>query len=79
MSNYDPTSPGDQITIEWLMGELSRISAAMAQPTSQLFETTTIVPTNPKEGLTLFADGTAWDPGAGRGLYLYTGGAWTKL
>jgi hypothetical protein len=26
-----------------------------------------------------YADGTNWNPGAGKGLYLYNGTAWTKL
>lgn len=79
MSEYIPTAPGVTITPEWLNDELRRIAASMTQPTSQLFDEMTIPPSSPKEGLVVFADGTAWNPGAGRGLYLYTGGAWTKL
>ena len=79
MSECIPTAPGVTITPEWLNDELRRIAASMTQPTSQLFDEMTIPPSSPKEGLVVFADGTAWNPGAGRGLYLYTGGAWTKL
>lgn len=79
MSQYVPTDPGAEITIEWMMSELSRIGASMAQPTSHLYEETFVAPDSPKEGLVVFADGTSWNPGAGRGLYLRTGSAWSKL
>jgi hypothetical protein len=29
--------------------------------------------------MTVNADGTNWDPGAGAGLYQYLGAAWVKL
>lgn len=31
------------------------------------------------DGLTVKADGTTWNPGAGAGIYTYYGGAWNKL
>lgn len=37
------------------------------------------VPAKVFEGLTVRADGTNWNPGAGRGVYCYQGGAWTFL
>lgn len=36
-------------------------------------------PAKPRESDIVFADGTTWNPGAGRGLYQYVGGAWAKL
>lgn len=36
-------------------------------------------PLRPREPMIRFADGTSWNPGAGRGLYLYASGIWTKL
>lgn len=36
-------------------------------------------PTKPREGMFVFADGTTWNPGSGRGLYQYTNGAWRPL
>lgn len=79
MSNYEPTFPGEQITTQWLLDELARIATSMAQPTSHMYEETFAAPDKPKEGLTLLADGTMWNPGAGRGLYIYLSGAWVKL
>lgn len=36
-------------------------------------------PAKPREGMFVFADGTTWNPGSGRGLYQYTSGAWKPL
>jgi hypothetical protein len=30
-------------------------------------------PTRPRNGQIVFADGTQWDPGSGRGIYIYNG------
>lgn len=38
-----------------------------------------VAPAKPREGDFAFADGTNWNPGAGRGLYQYVSGAWAKL
>jgi len=38
-------------------------------------------PDRPRNGDIVFADGTEWDPGSGRGLYTYNGNtsAWVQL
>lgn len=36
-------------------------------------------PVRPRAGLVVFADGTDWNPGSGKGVYVYTGSAWSKL
>lgn len=79
MSRYVPTFPGDGILPQWLYDELSQVAQAMAQPTDVIFEENFTPPASPKEGMVLLADGTSWDPGSGRGLYLYSSGAWVKL
>lgn len=38
-----------------------------------------VAPTIPKEGAVYFADGTSWNPGAGKGLYFYDGTVYAKL
>lgn len=37
-------------------------------------------PAKPRNGMQAFADGTIWDPGSGRGLYVYNGNtsAWVQ-
>ena len=36
-------------------------------------------PPKPREGMVVFADGTDWNPGAGKGVYTFLTGAWSKL
>lgn len=42
-------------------------------------ETLHVAPTKPEEGDVVFADGTNWNPGSGRGHYGYDGTTWNKL
>jgi hypothetical protein len=37
------------------------------------------VPSKPREPSLAFADGTNWNPGSGKGMYCYYGGAWHFL
>lgn len=39
----------------------------------------TSAPTNPIDGMTVLADGTKWNPGAGQGIYSFYASAWHKL
>jgi len=36
-------------------------------------------PSSPKEGQIAFADGTNWNPGSGKGLYIYYDSTWHKI
>ncbi len=38
-----------------------------------------VEPDKPREGVIVFADGTNWNPGSGRGLYQYVSGSWAKI
>lgn len=38
-----------------------------------------VEPERPRDGLTVYADGTEWNPGSGEGVYTYYGAAWHKL
>jgi len=43
------------------------------------FFTVNAEPTKKWDGLTVLADGTNWNPGAGQGVYTYYNAAWNKL
>jgi hypothetical protein len=78
---YQPepvTSLGDLPDLAAYIGrELSRIAEAL--PGDYLvIKVYHNPPAKVKEGMLVFADGTNWDPGSGRGLYLYDGG-WQKV
>lgn len=38
-----------------------------------------VAPGKPRTGLVVYANGSTWNPGAGAGVYVYTGAAWSKL
>lgn len=76
---YEPTHPGENITVEYLYAELQRISANIYKPSVLELEVLHIEPERPQDGTLAFADGTDWNPGAGAGTYERVGGAWVKL
>ena len=62
---------------EWLRREF----AAVAQGLQGLWDmdVTTQAPERATEGMLRYADGTAWNPGAGKGVYVFDGVQWVKL
>jgi hypothetical protein len=65
----------------WLADELRRISADQLShtPTVLQMQPQGVEPARPRNGMLVYADGTAWDPGSGEGFYGYEAGAWVKL
>lgn len=67
---------------DWVFAELLRVSAELQALTLPviLLSPQAAAPERPREGMVVHADGTNWNPGGtGRGLYLYTSSAWSKL
>jgi hypothetical protein len=62
---------------EWLRRELSAIF--QGQSTILDLDVATEPPAHFREGMLRYADGVQWNPGAGKGVYVYNGTAWTKL
>jgi hypothetical protein len=72
--------PIAQELLRYISRELQRVADAMQE--SEQFVPFTVLHVEPKklkEGMLVFADGTNWDPGSGRGLYLYNDGAWGQV
>lgn len=69
----------------WLQFEFKRLSDYLLEinPVAIRLQTTSVEPSKPSNGEIRYADGTSWDPGAGRGLYIYNNGGspigWEKL
>jgi len=63
----------------FLSQELAAIAQAIQEKDSLLFVPLTAEPEKLREGLTVLADGTIWDPGSGKGVYTYYDSAWHKL
>ena len=62
----------------YLREELTRIANIM-EDSNRMIEFRTTAPAKPREGMIYGADGTSWNPGAGKGVYCYIGTTWTKL
>lgn len=59
--------------------ELLKISSALNALTAGHLDMTTVAPTKPREGDLRFADGNNWNPGSGKGAYIYYTAAWHFL
>ena len=67
---------------EYLDRELTAIEQAFRSVSlmqSANFDEQFNEPKKPRNGVVSFADGTSWNPGSGRGLYIYDGGIWTQV
>jgi hypothetical protein len=76
--SYIPSSTAADTAVglrSWLVQELNRIANGftVAGQTTTL-PLLTVEPSKPEIGQVVFADGTAWNPGSGRGLYYYDAG-----
>lgn len=80
---YIPTQCPAEVDSEglrkWVQEEFLRVAQATVPVDSVVFKVTNSVPTAVQDGQVVFADGTNWNPGGGRGLYQRTGGVWVKL
>lgn len=77
---YYPSTPPDAVApelAEWLRREF--VSIFQGQSTIFDLDIATEPPERVREGMLRYADGVQWNPGAGKGLYLYDGTAWNKL
>jgi hypothetical protein len=61
--------------------ELQRVSDTLADPDFDQVTLTELnaAPPRPRNGQLVYADGTNWDPGSGRGPYGYFAGAWVPM
>jgi hypothetical protein len=76
--SYIPSSTSADSAVglrSWLVQELNRIANGftVAGQTTTL-PVLTVEPSKPETGQVVFADGTAWNPGFGRGLYYFDAG-----
>jgi len=79
-ARYAPSAvPGIEnvVLAEWLRRELRSIQSGFESVND--FDVLHAPPEKVKEGMVRYADGTDWNPGGGKGLYLYNGTTWAKL
>lgn len=78
--SFKPIPPDKGQFNLWLEGELRSIAESFNRPELLLkLPLTYVAPSKPREGDIRNADGTEWDPGYGKGLYLFQDGVWVPL
>lgn len=64
----------------WLATELANLQTAGHAAVDGLqLKPLYAAPARVRDGLTVLADGTQWNPGAGPGVYTWYAGSWKKL
>jgi len=78
---YQPNTPPENVNDlqRYLQEELSLIAAAVQTGLLREVEFLHVAPTRPREGMVRGADGTDWNPGGGKGVYVYYSSTWNKL
>lgn len=82
---YVPSSPPNtsdpelQRVIEWVRGELERITRYLNDLPLVKLNVQNVEPTKPRQGMLVYADGTNWNPGSGAGVYVRNASSWAKL
>ncbi len=60
------------------LAEVSRQSATLT-PVDLILQEVNVAPARPQNGQVVYADGTNWNPGSGRGIYYFNGSTWNFL
>ena len=75
-----PSTDDPKQILEWAFQELTELSGILANiEQGRFLDIKNAVPSKPREPSLAFADGTNWNPGSGKGMYCYYGGAWHFL
>ena len=67
---------------DYLFNELNRVGDIIFNLDTLRLEQTNVEPSKARDGDIRYADGTNWNPGSGRGIYVYiddVSPAWEKL
>lgn len=72
-----PTDPAD--LPRFLREEFDKLAAAISTLAAGHLDKTYVAPAKPRDGDLRYADGTSWNPGGGKGLYMHDGTAWVLV
>jgi hypothetical protein len=70
---------GPQELARYIKKELDAIAAALGVVSDGYKEVITATGVRPREGQLVYADGIGWNPGDGKGLYLYDSAVWRRI
>lgn len=73
-----PTTVSHEMQV-YLNSTFQQISYCIQMLAAGHLDVTYKAPAKPRDGMIRFADGTSWNPGGGRGVYVYVSGTWTKM
>lgn len=65
--------------VDFLMNELTALEREQFVLDGRTLPLLYAEPTRLREGLLAFADGTQWNPGSGKGVYVYYNSTWNRL
>jgi hypothetical protein len=74
-----PTPIKEKELGKFITEELFKISVAINLLAEGHLDKVNVAPEKPRDGDIRYADGTNWDPGAGKGIYYYKATVWTLL
>ncbi len=79
--NYSPgLVPADPRDLRlFIQDELQQIKAAIDALAAGHLTETFVAPVKPRNGDLRYFDGTSYNPGSGRGVYIYKGSSWVFL
>lgn len=80
---YSPGDPSAITTlpdlVRFVRDENLKLSAAITALALGHIDVSHVAPAKPRDGDIRYADGTNWDPGSGKGLYIHNGTVWTRI
>lgn len=76
-SGFPPASTIDELQ-RLVEEELRKVALSAEERDFLMLRPIYVEPARPREGMIVYADGTVWDPGSGRGIYRYDG-AWSQV
>jgi hypothetical protein len=78
---YNPGDPpADLVQLQrYLREHNAMLAAALAALAAGHIDKVNVAPAKPRDGDLRYADGTNWNPGGGKGLYMHNGAVWTLV
>ena len=74
----EPPQDSNELRL-YLREEMQKISAAIQALALGHIDMVNVAPAKPRNGDIRYADGTNWNPGAGKGVYVYKTSSWVLL